>query len=743
MPTRSKRKAEDFDPTKSDSDDSTYGVSGARPGRSKPSKSQKAKPARKRQRRQYDGDDSEELSDASEISEASRGSEQEDEEPELDPKTGRPKRKTTQKRPTYQESEESLVEESDEEVKTPKRKPGKQSLMVTLNVRTPQPTPGPTTRRSTRARSGSVGTRPTSSEIHLGTRRSSRIAHDETEAMVALTDSGRHADVVRPGTKSPELGPERTRIGGKSAKSLPTSVVYEEEESSGNTRESIEEAGQAEVAASHNGFDDLAEELQAAANVGAQDVALGDTSTVQHLDMDEVAVIPESGDEALQEGDDDDEDPISQPGRATRRNKRRHSEMTVEEVRTGDRKRRRSLRTGREQRRTRNSQKGAQQESSDFEPGIDDGEEENVSDSEAPTGSPRKASQNDDSNASSRGRARGGGKGRSRSRRGPSSDEHDSEEAEELAEELQDLQTGRPRRTARAAILFDDKPKRRARKQVDYRILRPDLALQLDDDGPPSATTPSKRARGAGGWQRSLYSTYGPFGGAGGPTPVFGGPGGLGAVAGADSDSSEDELMQRPRASGVGGTIGMTPTSAVPPGFGAFPPAQAHGADALQTTSGTPANLGKVKEKQALADTDPLGVDQNVNFDSIGGLQGYIDQLKEMVALPLLYPEVFQRFHVTPPRGVLFHGPPGTGKTLMARALASSVSTQGRKVTFYMRKGADALSKWVGEAERQLRLLFEEARKTQPSIIFFDEIDGTYLYTLLEELLILCQALLL
>ncbi|KAG9716682.1 AAA-domain-containing protein, partial [Aureobasidium melanogenum] len=88
------------------------------------------------------------------------------------------------------------------------------------------------------------------------------------------------------------------------------------------------------------------------------------------------------------------------------------------------------------------------------------------------------------------------------------------------------------------------------------------------------------------------------------------------------------------------------------------------------------------------------------------------------------YPEIFQTFKVTPPRGVLFHGPPGTGKTLLARALASSVSAHGKKVTFYMRKGADALSKWVGEAERQLRLLFEEARKTQPSIIFFDEIDG-------------------
>lgn len=95
-----------------------------------------------------------------------------------------------------------------------------------------------------------------------------------------------------------------------------------------------------------------------------------------------------------------------------------------------------------------------------------------------------------------------------------------------------------------------------------------------------------------------------------------------------------------------------------------------------------------------------------------------------MVQLPLLYPELFQKFHVTPPRGVLFHGPPGTGKTLLARALANSVGIGGRKITFYMRKGADALSKWVGEAEKQLRLLFEEARRTQPSIIFFDEIDG-------------------
>ena len=76
----------------------------------------------------------------------------------------------------------------------------------------------------------------------------------------------------------------------------------------------------------------------------------------------------------------------------------------------------------------------------------------------------------------------------------------------------------------------------------------------------------------------------------------------------------------------------------------------------------------------------------------------------------------------------MYLSPPGTGKTLTARALANSLSggnkVGDRKVSFFMRKGADCLSKWVGEGERQLRLLFEQAKKFQPSIIFFDEIDG-------------------
>jgi SpoVK/Ycf46/Vps4 family AAA+-type ATPase len=137
----------------------------------------------------------------------------------------------------------------------------------------------------------------------------------------------------------------------------------------------------------------------------------------------------------------------------------------------------------------------------------------------------------------------------------------------------------------------------------------------------------------------------------------------------------------------------------------------------------------KASERDLLrVDATPVAVDSKIGFGSIGGLDRHILSLKEMLVLPLLYPDVFERFDTQPPRGVLFTGPPGTGKTLTARALANSLSSVenfgGRKVSFFMRKGADCLSKWVGEGERQLRLLFEQAKKMQPSIIFFDEIDG-------------------
>ncbi|KAJ3437401.1 intein-containing tat-binding precursor [Anaeramoeba flamelloides] len=121
----------------------------------------------------------------------------------------------------------------------------------------------------------------------------------------------------------------------------------------------------------------------------------------------------------------------------------------------------------------------------------------------------------------------------------------------------------------------------------------------------------------------------------------------------------------------------------------------------------------------------PITIDQAISFNSVGGLKEHLRALKEVVMLPLLYPEVFTKFGIKPPRGLLFTGPPGTGKTLVARALANSCqSIHGKKISFFMRKGSDCLSKWIGEAERQLRLLFQNAKKYEPSIIFFDEIDG-------------------
>ncbi|THH17583.1 hypothetical protein EW146_g3256 [Bondarzewia mesenterica] len=188
----------------------------------------------------------------------------------------------------------------------------------------------------------------------------------------------------------------------------------------------------------------------------------------------------------------------------------------------------------------------------------------------------------------------------------------------------------------------------------------------------------------------------------------------LGRYLGLPGDDSDSDAPGRSPRKGFGG-------AAFTGGVGAGPSAILPGD--LATAAGTPSNFGKVGDA-ALADADPLGVNQNVTFDEVGGLDNHINSLKEMTLLPLLYPEVFQKFDLTPPRGVLFHGPPGTGKTLLARALAASCRSNGKGISFFMRKGADVLSKWVGEAERQLRLLFEEARNCQPSIIFFDEIDG-------------------
>ena len=736
MPFRNKRKAGDFDPTKSDSEDETYGTSASKTLRSRGGRLQNVATRNKRRRRHSNDESDEDVIEDSDLSPGLADDDiEDDEEIEVGP-SGRPRRKATKQHPKYEESdsEDSLTAPAEYEATKPKQ--SKPSLVIKL--RTPQ---SMQRRRSAQARSSSLGkSRPSSSHImSSNTRRSSRIAHDSSEPVIALTNSGHHIDIVRPGTHSPPNVLRPTK-GGKGVKKAPaSSVVHEESENSSAktkdehhpTTRQVSGLYRTEIAARREDlrdYDEDEEEIQQP-RTDPEFEDQDDTPSVKapHHD-DDVAVIPESG--AEDDHDDDDDDPISKPGRLSRHHEDRNLKRSAEEMSrfSGDRSSRRNLQSNLGKRKARSSLRSGYQESSDFEPGGEEEGEEDVSGSSVLSGSPRKPlGDNEDEDSSPRRRGPKRRKVNPRSQR--VSDEHDSEVAEELAEELDELKGSRSRRAARAGIIYDDR-KTRQRKPVDYRIMRPDLTLAVEDDGEPSTTTPSRKGRGGAGgsWQRTLFSTYGPFGGAGGPAPVLGGPGGIGAAGGADSDSSDDEISQRPRASAIGGTVGMTPTTAHPASLSLFPPptGQVHGADALQGPLNTPANVGKVKDKTALADADPLGVDQNVNFDGVGGLESHINQLKEMVALPLLYPEIFQRFHVTPPRGVLFHGPPGTGKTLLARALASSVSSQGQKVTFYMRKGADALSKWVGEAERQLRLLFEEARKTQPSIIFFDEIDGKY-----------------
>jgi transitional endoplasmic reticulum ATPase len=108
-----------------------------------------------------------------------------------------------------------------------------------------------------------------------------------------------------------------------------------------------------------------------------------------------------------------------------------------------------------------------------------------------------------------------------------------------------------------------------------------------------------------------------------------------------------------------------------------------------------------------------------IAYEDIGGLEEEIKKVREMIELPMKHPEIFTRLGVQPPKGVLLYGPPGTGKTLLAKAVAHE--SQANFVTL---NGPEIMSKFVGEAEKKLRQLFEDASKNAPSIIFIDELDA-------------------
>ncbi|MFC7134399.1 MULTISPECIES: CDC48 family AAA ATPase [Salinibaculum] len=109
----------------------------------------------------------------------------------------------------------------------------------------------------------------------------------------------------------------------------------------------------------------------------------------------------------------------------------------------------------------------------------------------------------------------------------------------------------------------------------------------------------------------------------------------------------------------------------------------------------------------------------DVTYEDIGGLDRELEQVREMIELPMRHPELFQQLGIEPPKGVLLHGPPGTGKTLMARAVANEIDAYFTDIS-----GPEIMSKYYGESEEQLREIFEEAEENAPAVVFIDEIDS-------------------
>ena len=128
----------------------------------------------------------------------------------------------------------------------------------------------------------------------------------------------------------------------------------------------------------------------------------------------------------------------------------------------------------------------------------------------------------------------------------------------------------------------------------------------------------------------------------------------------------------------------------------------------------------------------------DVTYDDVGGLDDQIEQIQDAIELPYLYADLFVEHKLQPPKGILLYGPPGCGKTLIAKAVANSLAKRVAEKTgdsntrsyFLNVKGPELLNKYVGETERQIRLIFQRAREKSeegvPVIVFFDEMDSLF-----------------